>query len=172
MNDIWNRIGNELVEYAYEEAPFSKRRGLVAELFPFIYEASKRMSTRAIGQWLKREKKIELSAATLAKALREQDKHIDNWMDELEPYARRFAEAHQIELRPLLFLTNDEFRELCQEPALTAGKLEEDQVNEMTSYESALNALQEDWFSIPEATRSTFAYRFLKRQSEDKEKAA
>ena len=54
MKDIMNQVRQALVEHA-KQADFSAQRGLIDELFPAIFQASKRMSLRAISRWLRDE---------------------------------------------------------------------------------------------------------------------
>ena len=69
VNKIVN-IGEELVGHAKQAD--TSRRGLADELFPYIWIASKQMSTRAISAWLQEKQNIKLSAATIAKVVRSQ----------------------------------------------------------------------------------------------------
>ena len=110
-------IGAELVMCA-EETEFSAQRGLVDELFPYIYRASKRMSTRAISRWLQESKNIKLSAATIAKALREADRYWIAFFDEVEPAAEIVARAHEFEFgRELLEDPNAYFSVTASTPS-------------------------------------------------------
>jgi hypothetical protein len=70
VNKIKN-IGDALLNHAEEVEP--SRRGVADDLFPYIYVAAKKMSTRAISRWLEETQGIKLSAATIAKVLRESD---------------------------------------------------------------------------------------------------
>src|ERR1035437_8951234 len=61
-------VGQKLVGHS-KSAEFTANRGLVVELFPFIFEASDRMSARAICRFLQEDQNIRLSAVTITKAL-------------------------------------------------------------------------------------------------------
>ena len=61
-------IGLKLVGHS-KSTEFSANRGLVIEMFPFIFEASQRMSARAISRFLKEEQGVKLSYVTITKAL-------------------------------------------------------------------------------------------------------
>jgi hypothetical protein len=89
-------VGKSLVEYSKDIAEFTAQRrlGLIDELFPYIYRASKRMSTRAISRWLKESHGVKLSAVTIAKSLRESDRHWLSLFEEVEPAANIVARAH------------------------------------------------------------------------------
>lgn len=66
-------IGAELIEHAQQEAV--PARGKLEELFPYIVIASKHMSARAISRWFEDKKNWKISAASVAKAIREQDRY-------------------------------------------------------------------------------------------------
>jgi hypothetical protein len=68
-------IGTELVDHSQQE--FTAERSALEELFPYIIIASKTMSARAISRWFKDEKNIPISAASAAKAIREQDRYCE-----------------------------------------------------------------------------------------------
>ena len=93
-------IGDGLVAFSREAE--TSVRGLVTELFPYIYQASKRMSTRAISKYLLETHHVKLSAASIAKALREPGKHAEAFAEKLEPIARVVSEAWKLTLRDVL----------------------------------------------------------------------
>ena len=55
-------VGQNLVEHS-KSSDLERKRGLVVELFPFIFGAHERMSARAVSQFLKEKHGIKLSAA-------------------------------------------------------------------------------------------------------------
>jgi hypothetical protein len=61
---------------------------LVIELFPFIFEASQRMSARAISRFLLEEQGVKLSAVTITKALNDPKKSWNAFFDTIDPSAR------------------------------------------------------------------------------------
>ena len=89
-------IGRQLVECAEHSETFSARRGIVEELFPFIFEASKRMSLRAISRWLAAEHQIRVSPQAIAKAMRDPGKYWVRALEGIEPAVRVVALAHDI----------------------------------------------------------------------------
>lgn len=89
-------IGRQLVEHAENAETFSARRGIVEELFPFIFEASKRMSLRAISRWLAAEQQIRLSPQAIAKAMRDPGKYWVRALEGIEPAVRVVALAHDL----------------------------------------------------------------------------
>src|ERR1700722_17524934 len=98
MNESLTELGEKLVENSLLAEEFSAQRGLINELFPWVYEASKRMSSRAISRWLA-EKGVKLSAATVAKALRNPRLYWQELADEIEPAATIFGNAHDLDVK-------------------------------------------------------------------------
>lgn len=134
-------IGNELVRVAEEDAEFSAQRGLVDELFPYIYRASKRMSTRAISRWLKEAKNIKLSAATIAKALRESDRYWIAFFDEVEAAADIVARAHGWDSGiDLIKDSNAYLGETSQTPVVSGE-------NGYWEYQGAKSIVESVWFN-------------------------
>jgi len=95
-----DQIGSELIGFSKETE--TSIRGLVTELFPYIYTASKRMSTRAISKFLLESQHVKLSAATIAKALREPEKHLEAFADKVEPFARKVSDAWNLTILEVL----------------------------------------------------------------------
>ena len=71
FTDSLKDIGAELVDHSEQE--FTAERSSLEELFPYIIIASKTMSARAISRWFEEKKNIKISAASVAKAIREKD---------------------------------------------------------------------------------------------------
>jgi hypothetical protein len=151
-NTELSKVGCNLKRYAETEAEFSAR-GVIDELFPYIYMAAKRMSTRAISRWLKDTHKIKLSPVTIAKALRESDEHWETFFEKIEPSARIFGDAHSVYMRDFLM-----------EYELFAG-LKSSRMNLTLSgeegyreYERAVEIIERDWFqALDESTREECA---------------
>ena len=73
MTDIPKNIGEELIRES--QGPKQKKRGISDDLFPYILVASMNgMSARAISRWLEEKQEVKLSAAMVAKVIRESDK--------------------------------------------------------------------------------------------------
>jgi len=94
--------GQQLLAYS-KAAEFTARRGLVVELFPFIFGASERMSSKAISQFLEKEQGIKLSAVTINKALNDPDKNWNLFFDSVEDAAQTFAEDYGEPMQDILF---------------------------------------------------------------------
>lgn len=146
-----SEIGASLVAHSQEHE--ISGRGLVSSLFPYIYMASKRMSTRAISSFLQEEHGVKLSAVTIAKALREPEKHVLAILERVEPAARIVAAALDIR-RPEQFLGDADFYEAIKahSPGFWPGTHE--QTGEaLAEYEAARNCLETEWFALPSDLR-------------------
>lgn len=89
MTDSMQDIGKALIGHSQQSAPV--KPGLVDELFPYILIASKNMSARAISAWLETHKNLKLSATSVAKAIREQDRFFDRIYQRVLPGAEYLA---------------------------------------------------------------------------------
>jgi hypothetical protein len=99
-------IGQTLVKHAHK-VKLEEKRGVVVELFPFIFEASARMSARAISRYLKEQHGVKLSAVTISKALSDLKKSWNQYFDVIEPFAKVFEKGSY--LTPMsVFLFDDE----------------------------------------------------------------
>ena len=106
-------IGKTLVEHAHR-VKLDEKRGLVIELFPFIFEASSRMSARAISRFLKEKHGVQLSSVTVSKALSDPQKSWNSYFDVIEPFAKVFEKGSYIS-RMSEFLFNDKlFNEMTE----------------------------------------------------------
>lgn len=143
-------LGKELVQ-ASEEGDFSAQRGLMDELFPYVFDASRRMSARAISRWLEQQG-TKLSAATVAKALRNPDRYWAVLWDEIEPVARRFSEAQDTSM--MSFLLEDEFfNHLCEQPPRLAGSTGETVWESFDDFKDCVAFLSERWFGLSRFVR-------------------
>ena len=135
-----SEVGCNLRKYAETEAEFSAR-GVIYELFPYIYMASKRMSTRAISRWLKDTHKIKLSPVTIAKALRESDKYWKAFFKTIEPAAQIFGDAHDTYMAE--FLMNHELFSGLRSSEKNLTLSGEEGYHE---YQRAAEIIERDWF--------------------------
>jgi hypothetical protein len=146
MNNPIKEIGSKLVEDSMLNEEFSFNRGLINELFPYIYEASKRMSSRGISRWLEANG-TKLSVATIAKALRNPQPYWQEIYEDNQPAALIFARAHDVE--PDEVLKNHElFFHLEGETPVIEGLKRETQRDLLNEYEGACAKLKQDWFSM------------------------
>lgn len=99
---VLSGVGQKLLAHS-KAAEFTAKRGLVAELFPFIFGASERMSSRAISHFLETEQGIKLSSVTINKALKNPGKYWNLFFDMIEPAARIYAEDDGVPMKSFLF---------------------------------------------------------------------
>lgn len=148
MKYVMNQIRQALVEHA-KEADFSAQRGLIDELFPAIFQASKRMSIRAISRWLRDEQKIELSPMTISRALRKADEHWLAWVEEVEPAARIVGQAHDLQWEDVLFQPGLIESLNGKPPSLRGDNVEA----QFADYDRAFQILRDRWLILDEDTR-------------------
>jgi hypothetical protein len=161
MNDDLSEIGRQLVEHA-SEGEFSARRGIVDELFPYIFKAAKRMSARAICRWLKDTQGIKISQVTVSKALQNPQKHWRRFFEDIEPAARIFSEAQGCDMAEWL-LDETLFEILAGRPPTLASKGNEIPHEGFEEYDTATSELRTKWFSMDEdIAREGWAYLGLK----------
>ena len=95
-------VGPKLLAHS-KSAEFTARRGLVVELFPFIFGAAERMNAKAISEFLEKEQGIKLSSVTINKALKDPAKHWNLFFDMIEPSARIFGKDESVPIGDFLF---------------------------------------------------------------------
>jgi hypothetical protein len=155
MSDM-DRIGKDLLEHARLEAHCTARRGLVDELFPYIWLASKKMSLRAIRSWLASERKIELSIATLSRAMRARDEHWQALYDLAEPAAFTIGRDSDMPPWRVLRLSEDEFKALEEGGGVLSEEwtpLNEDAEQHQRELFEAAATLGREWFCLPREAR-------------------
>jgi hypothetical protein len=167
-------IGCDLVKSSRLANEFSAQRGLINELFPYVYEASERMSSRAISRWLA-EKGVKLSPATIAKALRKPDPYWQELADEIEPSAMLFGKCHEIDVQDLL--TNGEAFSVLAEHRFSPTAVSDDDVRmSLNEIQAATDKLKNDWFALPESAREACLanadWSFFSEQAARNEKTA
>jgi predicted nucleic acid-binding protein len=138
-------IGEALVMSAEQDESFSKQRGRVDELFPYIYRASKRMSTRAISRWLMEARNVKLSAVTIAKALRESDRYWLSYYDEVEPASGIVARAYGFDDGRQLLEDEDLFARVTGTPPAVSGP------DGLDEYNGAVHIVLSQWFNLLDA---------------------
>ena len=140
-------VGEALLEHA-RGADFSAR-GTLEGLYPYIVQAAKRMSTRAISRYLEEQHGRKISFVTIGKTLRNPQKHWNAYFDRIEKSAWLVAEAHNKPLR--FFMSESEkYQEMLEtQPGLTFDSQhpgEEQAVRAQEDYEEARRILDESWF--------------------------
>lgn len=149
-------VGQKLVGHS-KSAEFTANRGLVVELFPFIFEAADRMSARAIGRFLQEEQNIRLSAVTITKAINDPKKYWVSFFDTLEPHATIMAKQFRPASFKYLFLSKADFENRIK-PETRDGLISRALVSTarallLPERVAAAKFLTEKWFSIGMATR-------------------
>jgi hypothetical protein len=148
-------VGQKLVGHS-KSAEFTANRGLVVELFPFIFEASERMSARAIGRFLEEDQNIRLSAVTITKALNDPKKSWISFFVTLEPHATITAKWFRPASFKYLFLSKADFQNRITPKAdgpISNMLVAKAQAWLQPERVAAFKVLQEKWFSIGMATR-------------------
>lgn len=135
-------IGQDLVAHS-KSSDLVRTRGLVVELFPYIFWAHEQMSARAISQYLKDKKGIKLSAVTITKALNDPRKSWNQFFDTIEQYVKTYEDWDKSQPREDFLYDDKGFKKL-EFPG--SDILRKALINFEVS--RAVNALREKWFSI------------------------
>jgi len=160
-------IGSHLVADAtdFHQPP----RTLLQQLFPYIWEASRKMSTRGISHWLKTNYDLQISQATVSRALRNPDKQWEAFAEFIEPAARVVADATENTIERVLYeIDPDIFPDVMKEAKpILAGETNEDFYHAYKDFEDAVEFLKEKWFGINGAARSQCYDYFVKLDKEE-----
>jgi hypothetical protein len=139
-----------------KSAEFTATRGLVIELFPFIYEASERMSARAISRFLAEEQNIKLSQVTITRALGDAKKSWLSYFSDIEQEAKIIAKWGKSRSFKFLFFSKAEFERIAtfEDEGFFGSKLAQGMVKVLRpDRAAAITVLREKWFSIGLGTR-------------------
>lgn len=148
-------IGQKLVGHS-KAAEFTATRGLATELFPFIFEASERMSARAISRFFQEEQNIKLSAVTITKALNDPQKSWISFFENIQPSAIVLAKWFRPPSFKYLYFSKGEYesRTSLDREGVIAGVVARGAMAFLKpEWVSANKRLREKWFSIGLATR-------------------
>lgn len=148
-------VGQKLVGHS-KSAEFTANRGLVVELFPFIFEASDRMSARAISRFLQDEQKIRLSAVTITRALNDPKKSWISFFETLQPSATIIAKWFRAKSFKYLYMSKSEFenRIIPSDEGLVGRAILKTALALLRPEQvAAVKVLREKWFTIGMATR-------------------
>ena len=148
-------VGQKLVGHS-KQTEFTANRGLVVELFPFIFEASERMSARAISRFLAEHQNIKLSAVTITKALNDPKRSWLSFFESIEPSALVIAKWHRPASLKFLFYTKSvyEDRMSLDKEGVIAGALARGALALLKPERLAADKLlREKWFQIGLGTR-------------------
>jgi len=153
-------MGAELVEHAQQEAV--PARGKLEELFPYIVIASKHMSARAISRWFEDKKNLKISAASVAKVIREKEGYCQKAVDRARIGANRLAEISEFESDAILTNENGEKETLSQEYAEILNGTDEQRARAHDLI-IGLKMLNE-WTILPEEIRSLCIEKCIKNK--------
>jgi hypothetical protein len=149
-------VGQKLVGHS-KAAEFTANRGLVVELFPFIFEASERMSARAISRFLLEQQNIKLSAVTITKALNEPTKSWISFFESVEPSAKVVAKWFRPASFKFLFLSKSDYENRTspdrKEGLISGAVIRGAMALLRPEFVAAKKTLLEKWFSIGQGTR-------------------
>ena len=140
-------VGPKLLAHS-KSAEFTARRGLVVELFPFIFGAAERMSAKSISEFLEKEHGVKLSAVTINKALRDPAKNWNLFFDMIEPSAHIFGKDESVPMSDFLFREKYLFKKATN-PVLKA--IASAVVSEKMA--EAVGVLRNKWYVIDWAVR-------------------
>jgi hypothetical protein len=148
-------VGQKLVGHS-KSAEFTANRGLVVELFPFIFEAAGRMSARAISRFLLEEQNIRLSAVTITRALNDPKKSWLSFFEIIKPSATVIAKWHRPASFKFLFLGKNDYesRTSFAKEGLIGGAVARGAMALLRPDRAAADkVLRAKWFSIGLGTR-------------------
>ena len=148
-------VGQKLVGHS-KSAEFTANRGLVVDLFPFIFEASNRMSARAISRFLMEEQNIRLSAVTITKALNDPKKSWISFFETIQPSAITTAKWFRPASFKYLYWSKSEYEtRIMPDVNSSLGRAIATGARALLQPErvAADKVLREKWLSIGLATR-------------------
>ncbi|HRQ89130.1 MAG TPA: hypothetical protein PLA50_10045 [Bacteroidia bacterium] len=135
-----------MADYAHQ-IPEEEARSRSEILFPFIYLASKKMSSRSITRWLSEEKGVDFSAASVAKLLRQSSRYFQLIADRVQPLAEHISAQVGMDVETLLFTP---YGTEIVERDLRANFPGEEAFDYT---HRVLSELHDEWFSLDEEIR-------------------
>lgn len=158
-------VGAGLVEHA-RETEFSAR-GVLLDLFPYVYAASKRLSTRAISRWLQEAHGIKLSAVSISKALRNPDPYWEAIADKIERVARAVETVTNVAVESFLW-DSDVFQHLvtANNSGLEFNCAERDLEHAIRLHENNVEFLKTLWWATMDAEAREACWKYLAGEEE------
>jgi len=144
-------VGNDLVKHSIQNP--TSAPGVVTQLFPHIYEAAARMSSRAIAVYLSKTHKVGISASTVSRALRSPDVHVEVYLDRVEPAARGMAEALRISDFRLLLRSEGDFLGASKLTPHFPQTTKESHDQAEDDFEEAKQILEREWWAYGDRFR-------------------
>lgn len=170
MKSNIRNIGKALVEQA-ENKP-SSARGMVDELFPYIYAVHKRMSARAISKWLEEEQQLKLSYTTISKVLKEADERMLKHFMEIKAIEDELHLVPYAEQSGSLLFNEDAFESRVSIGKDTASVMLRDECGiSEAQHNKLINRIQNEWFDLPETYRND-CKRFVLNENENEKQTA
>jgi hypothetical protein len=144
-------VGSDLVSHANEFGS-PNRLPLITQLFPFLFLASRRMTTREMSDWLSKEKGVSLSAPMITKGLKRPDLHLKRIVEHVQPLAAFVCAVHERDVDGLLF--GDDPYKRCSELQAFADEIWGAPDEATTdSVREAVSSLIESWAPIPDEVK-------------------
>ena len=159
-----SRIGNELVS-ASETVKLSASE-LLTQLFPYVWEASRRMSTRGISRWLGENHGLEISHASVSRALRQAERNWQGFAEFIEPAARIAADAAGQDIETVL-LDESLLEHLVKVPEL-GGETQEEIAENYEELGEAVTFLRDNWFTLRKPLRNMCSKYFSDAEGKTK----
>ena len=169
-NSAYRSIARDLVRHSRErpiEEPLTKSE----LLFPGIFVASKNMSARVISRWLQEEHGVSFSPASIAKAVREKEKHFEAIAERVELLATRFAEKFD-DTTPKELLGRPELESWEDIKPVLFSDNNEDMAWEWDELGKVHSTLQEVWFDLDQEIRDRSWRYFTFNSADDSDEEA
>jgi hypothetical protein len=140
-------IGNSLIEHVRDAA--ASRPGIIEELFPYIVQASKKISVRAISRFLEEKHGVKVSYVTVGRALRDPLKYWNLYYNRVEEQAWIVAETHSKNLKD--FISEPEkYQAMLEEKPVYICDGPEEIFEAQLAYDNAVADLDQKWFCLDE----------------------
>ena len=163
-NQPLSRVGNELVSAA-QTVKLSASE-LLTQLFPYVWEASRRMSTRGISRWLDENHGLEISHTSVSRALRQSEQYWQDFAEFIEPSARIAADAANVDIKTVL-LDESLLEHLVKVPELS-GETQEELADNYQELGEAVTFLKDNWFALGKPLRNMCSKYFSNEEEETK----
>jgi len=149
-NERISSIGSDLLNHA-EEFGEPIRLSLTTQLFPYLFLASRKMTTREMSEWLEKTKGVKLSFVAIAKGLKRPELHLKRIAEFVQFPATYLAAVYNLSAEGLLFGDNPHtgqtaIQELSEEIFHSPD-------GASSSVTSALETLESVWAPIPQEVK-------------------